>query len=140
MPSADEMYQLCQNVSYIKVFKSSISSKGMALKKLLFVQPDPMGGGIHPLLLLPKSNHLQPDVDNSPLRLGNFLVNARAQQTKERNRRTGEMVQISMDEWRGTRKQVMLLFFVHFHSDTLVLILEMFPADAAGKSLKRQQR
>ena len=29
---------------------------------------------------------MQPDVDNSPLRLGNFLVNARAQQTKERNR------------------------------------------------------
>ena len=81
---------------------------------------------------------MQPDVDNSPLRLGNFLVNARAQQTKERNRRTGEMAQISMGEWRGTRKQVMLLFFVYFHSDTLGLILEMFPAE--GKSLKRQQR
>ena len=83
---------------------------------------------------------MQPDVDNSPLRLGNFLVNARAQQTKERNKRTGEMAQISMGEWRGTRKQVMLLFFVYFHSDTLALILEMFPADAAGKSVKRQQR
>jgi len=42
MPSADEMYQLCQN----------------------------------------------PDVDSGPLRLSNFLVNARAQQARERNKRT----------------------------------------------------
>merc|ERR1719331_1594519 len=41
MPSADEMYQLCQD----------------------------------------------PDVESGPLRLGNFLVNARAQQTRERNKR-----------------------------------------------------
>jgi len=42
MPSADEMYQLCQN----------------------------------------------PDVDSGPLRLNNFLVNARAQQIRERNKKT----------------------------------------------------
>jgi len=44
MPSADEMYQLCQH----------------------------------------------PDTDSSPLRLGNFLVNARAQQARERNKRSGK--------------------------------------------------
>ena len=42
-------------------------------------------------------------MESGPLRLGNFLVNARAQQTRERNKRTGEIT-VNCDDNRDNNK------------------------------------